>query len=89
MTADDLLELLHERPFKPLRPHLADDQVREISRPNMALVAKDTVLIGTPSRHDSRLAARMFSCPISIIAKAERIERGDDPNHLADTLAWL
>jgi hypothetical protein len=56
MTADDLLELLHERPFKPLRPHLADDQVREISRPNMALVAKDTVLIGTTVA--ARLAPR-------------------------------
>jgi len=86
MTADELLELLKERPFKPLRLHPSDGQVREIPQPNVALVAADTVLVGAPGF--AHRGAEVFVLRFGI-ESAERFKHNDDPNYLAEKLAWL
>jgi hypothetical protein len=56
MNAQELVELLEERPFVPLRVPLADGRVREIRHPEMALVSKDHIAIGIPGESESKVA---------------------------------
>jgi len=74
MTAEELIELLEERPFTPLRLHLADGRVREIRHPEMALVAKTHVAIGVPGDDESKVAIRMTFCSIPNIVEVEPFE---------------
>jgi hypothetical protein len=74
MTAEDLIELLEERPFKPLRLQLADGRVREIRHPEMAVVAEQSVAIGIPRDDGSKVAVRITHCSIPNIVKVEPLE---------------
>lgn len=71
MTAEELIELLAERPFKPLRLHLADGRVREIRHPEMAVVAQDSVAIGIPSDDEPRIAIKITHCSLPNIVEIE------------------
>jgi len=71
MTAEDLIELLEERPFRPLRLHLADGRVREIRHPEMAIVAETHVAIGLPRDDGSRVALKITHCSIPNIVEVE------------------
>jgi hypothetical protein len=71
MTAEHLIELLEERPFKPLRLHLADGRVREIKHPEMALVSESLVAIGIPGEDESKPAVRMTFCSVPNIVEVE------------------
>jgi hypothetical protein len=73
MTAEHLIELLEERPFQPLRLHLADGRVREIRHPEMALVSESLVAIGVPPADKSRVAVRMTFCSIPNIVEVQQI----------------
>jgi hypothetical protein len=46
MTSEELIELLAERPFIPLRLHLSNGRSHEIRHPEMAIVGEDIVAIG-------------------------------------------
>jgi hypothetical protein len=70
--------LLAERPFVPLRLHLADGRVREIRHPEMAMVAKTHVAIGVPSRDDSLAYERFQYCSIPNIVEVEEFDANDD-----------
>ena len=74
MTAEDLIELLEERPFRPLRLHLADGRKREIRHPEMAIVAQDSVAIGIPANDESRIALRITHCSLPNIVEVEPLE---------------
>jgi hypothetical protein len=74
MTAEDLIELLEERPFVPLRLHLADGRVREIRHPEMAIVAQSHVVIGIPRDDESHVAVRTTFCSIPNIVEVEPFE---------------
>ena len=74
MTAEELVELLEERPFTPLRIHLADGRVREIRHPEMALVSESHVAIGIPRDDASKVAVRMTFCSIPNIVEVEPFE---------------
>ena len=81
MTAEDLIELLEERPFKSLRLHLADGRVREIRHPEMAIVAESSVAIGVPRNDESKIAMKITHCPIPNTVEVEPFEiekRGDN-----------
>jgi hypothetical protein len=81
MTAEQLIKLLQERPFKPLRLHLADGRKREIRHPEMALVSRTLVAIGVPSDPGSKVATELAFCSIPNIVKVEPFEinkRGGD-----------
>ena len=74
MTAEDLIELLEERPFTPIRLHLADGRIREIRHPEMALVSESHVAIGIPRDDGSKVAVRMTFCSIPNIVEVEPFE---------------
>lgn len=74
MTADELVELLEERPFQPLRLHLSDDRVREIRHPEMAIVSETLVAIGIPRSDASKIATKITYCSLPHVVEAEPIE---------------
>jgi len=74
MTAEELIELLEERPFKPLRLHLADGRMREIRHPEMAIVATDSVAIGIPGADQSRIAVKITHCSLPNVMEVEPFE---------------
>jgi hypothetical protein len=74
MTAEELIELLAERPFQPLRLHLDDGRMREIRHPEMAIVADTIVAIGVPRDDDPRRATTITHCSIPHIVEAEPFE---------------
>ena len=55
MTAEEPIELLAERPVKPLRLHLSDGRIRDIRHPEMAVVGdRDTDLLPFDDRCSKR-----------------------------------
>jgi hypothetical protein len=74
MTAEELVELLEERPFIPLRLHLADGRTREIRHPEMAFVSRTHVAIGVLGDDESRIPVRMTFCSIPNIVEVEPFE---------------
>jgi hypothetical protein len=75
MTAEDLIELLEERPFQPLRLRLDDGRFYDIRHPEMAIVTPNIVAIGLSQGNGSRLADRVTHCSIAHIVEAEPIEK--------------
>jgi hypothetical protein len=76
MTAEELIELLAERPFKPLRLHLSDGRIRDIRHPEMAVVAEDAIAIGVPRDEGSRRAYKITHCSIQNIVEVEPLDLG-------------
>jgi hypothetical protein len=76
MTAEELIELLVERPFKPLRLHLSDGRIRDIRHPEMAVVAEDAIAIGVPRDEGSRRAYKITHCSIQNIVEVEPLDVG-------------
>ena len=74
MTAEELIELIEERPFKPLRLHLADGHIREIRHPEMAVVSESLVAIGVPGDQGSKVALKMTFCSVPNIVEVEPFE---------------
>ncbi len=74
MTAEELIELLEERRFKPLRLHLADGRMREIRHPEMAVVSRDSVSIGVPADDGSKIALKITHCSLPNVVEVEPLE---------------
>jgi hypothetical protein len=74
MTAEELLELLEDRPFRPLRLHLADGRVREIRDREMAFVSRSHVAIGLQGDDESKVPDRMTFCSIPNIVEVEQFD---------------
>ena len=74
MTAEDLIELLEERPFTPLRLRLTDGRSYEIRHPEMAIVTPSIVAIGLTQGDGTRLAQRITHCSVAHIVEAEPVE---------------
>jgi hypothetical protein len=75
MTAEDLIELLEERPFKTLRLRLDDGRYYDIRHPEMAIVTPTIVAIGVSQGNGSRMADRVTHCSIAHIVEAEPLEK--------------
>ncbi|HEY2411503.1 MAG TPA: hypothetical protein VGI40_04645 [Pirellulaceae bacterium] len=74
MTADELLDLLQERPFKPLRFFRDDGRVREIYNPRLAMVSTTSVVIGTHHNPRAKIGKRLATFSLQQIARVEPIE---------------
>ena len=74
MTAENLSELLEERPFVPLRLRLDDGRSYDIHRPGMAIVTPSMVAVGLPRKKGSRLAERVTHCSIAHIVEVGPVE---------------
>ncbi len=46
MRADDLRELLNQRPFEPVRLHISSGQAVDIWHPELAIVSRSLVMVG-------------------------------------------
>jgi len=71
MNAENLIELLEERPFVPLRMHLSDGRKHDIRHPEMAIVAAAVVAIGLPRADNSAIAERITNCATAHIVEVE------------------
>jgi hypothetical protein len=78
MTAEEILELLEDRPFRPLRLHLADGRIREIRHPELAFVSKSHIAIGLQGDEDSRVPDRLTFCSIPNIVEVEQFDIAGD-----------
>lgn len=74
MTAEDLVELLEDRPFVPLRLRLDDRRSYEIRHPQMAIVSETLVAIGLSRGNGSRIAERITHCSLDHVVEAEPME---------------
>ena len=52
MRHEDLIELLEERPFVPLRLHLSNGRTHDIRHPEMAIAGRDVVALGIENDED-------------------------------------
>lgn len=66
MNADELVELLADRPFRPLRVHLADGRSHVIRHPELAVVARSSVTIGTiqEEQNGNHVADKISHCSL-------------------------
>jgi hypothetical protein len=74
MSAEDLIELLEERPFQTLRLRLSDGRSYDIRHPEMAIVTPTIVAIGLSKSNGSRLAERITHCSLDHVVEVEPIE---------------
>jgi hypothetical protein len=49
MRAEDLLELLRARPFKPFRLYVTDGRTYDVRHPDQALVLRSRVILPLPA----------------------------------------
>jgi hypothetical protein len=75
MKAEDLIELLEERPFSPLRLHLSSGRTHEVRHPEMAIVSEGIVTIGLVPDSSSQLAESVTHCATAHIVEAEPMPR--------------
>ena len=73
MKAEDLVEILEERPFVPLRLCLSNGRSHEIRHPEMVIVSPDVVVIGMRGDNGSKLAERVRWCSTAHIVEVEPV----------------
>ena len=61
MKSEDLIELLEERPFVPLRIHLSNGRTHEIRHPEMAIVGQNVVALGVGAENNGLPRIRLVS----------------------------
>jgi hypothetical protein len=78
MRAEELLQLVHHRPFRPFRVHLKDGRTAEVLYPHLAMVGVEFFDLGIPTPEDPEpfICERIESYYLPHI---ERIELLDQP----------
>jgi hypothetical protein len=74
MTVQTFRELLARRPFQPVRLILSSGQAYEIRHPEMALLTRTDILIGTDLADDG-VPAQFKICSLLHVTAIEPIER--------------
>ena len=74
MTVQTFRELLARRPFQPVRLILSSGQAYEIHHPEMALLTRTDILIGTDLAEDG-VPAQFKICSLLHVTAIEPIER--------------
>jgi hypothetical protein len=73
MQPDDLVRLLQQRPFLPLRVHLVDGTVLAIRAPRQAIVGRTWLDIGIPaSRLPEGIYDHVRTIPLTAVARIEQ-----------------
>lgn len=49
MRPDDLHQLLRRQPFQPFRLHLSNGRTYDVRHPELVLVGRSSLIIGTPA----------------------------------------
>ncbi|MEX2316371.1 MAG: hypothetical protein WD669_04405 [Pirellulales bacterium] len=73
MSAEELYEMLQQRPFTPIRLHISNGKTYDIRHPEMAIVAQSIVTVGlTGDNGNGRGIARgIIHCSLSHIVQVE------------------
>lgn len=71
MKPEELIEVLAEQPFVPLRLHMSNGRTHEIRHPEMAIVGEEVVALGIPQEESERPRIRLVS--ISHINEIEHL----------------
>jgi hypothetical protein len=75
MRPDDVLQLLRARPFQPFRISLSDGKRYEVRHPDMAIVARSTVMVGVPGRSGpDGPVERVVTCALVHITRMELLD---------------
>jgi hypothetical protein len=74
MKPEELIELLEERPFMPLRLHMSNGRIHEVRHPEMAIVGENMVALGVPQEGSEYPRIRLVSLPH--INEVEQVEMG-------------
>lgn len=70
MTTMDFRHLLRRQPFKPFRLVMSSGESYEVRHPEMALVTKNDILVGTDLGDDG-MPAEFRICPLFHVATVE------------------
>lgn len=73
MTVQTFRDLLSERPFRPFRLVLSSGQSYEVRHPEMALLTKTDILVGTDAEPDG-VPARFKICSMLHVTAVEPLE---------------
>jgi len=60
MRRDDIVQLLQEKPFRPIRLRLSNGIAHEIRHPEMAIVTPSSVVVGIPATNSQPPAAEDY-----------------------------
>ena len=83
MGAQDLLELLRIRPFRPFRIYASDGRIYDIRHPDQALVLRTRVILPFPS--NGEVPERSEHLALAHIVRAEEIPpEAARANHASD-----
>jgi hypothetical protein len=74
MTVQTFRELLARRPFKPFRLVMSSRQVHEVRHPEMAMLTRSDMLVGT--NVDDGIPAEFKICSLLHVATVEPIDQG-------------
>lgn len=72
-TPEDIQARLREKPFRPLRIIVAEDQRFEIRHPNLVLVGRRDVMIGFPSSENPTVYDGVTQVALSHIVALEEL----------------
>ncbi len=61
MKPEELIEVLAEQPFVPLRLHMSNGRTHDIRHPEMAIVGEDVVALGIAQEDSERPRIRLVS----------------------------
>ena len=61
MKAEELVEMLEERPFVPLRLHMSNGRSHDIRHPKLAIIGENVVAIGVETEESARPRLRFVS----------------------------
>jgi hypothetical protein len=71
MNAEELYEMLRQRPFQPIRLHISNGKTYDIRHPEMAIVARSFVTIGLTGANGSGIASGVIHRSLSHIVQVK------------------
>lgn len=73
MRPNELIELIRERPFSPLRIHVTDGTTYDIRHPDQIIVLRGRVDIGVGSDPDTGAALRTEHISLLHVVRVEKL----------------
>jgi len=79
MQPEDLYDIVHRKPFQPLRVHLTDGRFYDILYPYNNVVGTTFLVIGIPEPNDPMVAERTIKVSLDLIDRVEDL-KGASPS---------
>ncbi len=74
MRPQEIIELLHRKPFGPLRLHMTDGETYDIYHPDLVIVLRQRIDIGVSSKKVPGMAERVDHCSLLHVVRTEELE---------------